>query len=366
MAKPKNIEPEPDHEITLNLSTDEIAARESDKAALLAQVKARVPQSVAAPAVDEAPATAADVVETGVEPVDLPNPGRPRSMELRARLEQIQAEQAEHVKAMERTTLTFEADVRALVAEQANAAAEESRVVDPRVTERLKDALTKLSVPVNDDDPAVATETAWQERLRARAAAALSAAESTEKSLRVFEKTYGPMLEKLASVGRDTWLRGLPTPTSLQKIAAVRQANHIMQMVDIVRDTLAGGFTNITKQSAAIRGLVTQAKLRGPWPIPPTTRDGREVDFIQAVHELSMTNGDTLTLLNEAMAGLTATVESNVAAKRKAAADEVSTAPIQFEPSFQQYLDAKAAVHDLENPERANVNWSPFASSQSE
>jgi hypothetical protein len=346
------------------LTPAQIAAREAEKSALLTQLRARLPQTVGETS-GEAPPDVETLIEADgdepgdvVEIADASPPRRPRSVELSLLLEQVQAE---HQKAMEDVEIAFNARLTELVRQQGEARAEESRVVEPRLAKRLKEALANLSVPVNDGDAAdVAAEARWHERLRVRTDAALAKAAETEKQLKAFEKTYGAMLEKLASVGRATWLGGLPTATSLQKSGAVQQVARLMAAAGGVRDSLSNAFENIAKQTAAITSLVLQAKLRGPWPIPATTRDGRECDMVQVLHELAMsTSGDMLSSLNERMQGLVAMIEDNAASKVKAAADGTATEPIEFEPSYSHQIEAKAAMA-LEDGGRCNLNYSPF------
>ncbi|MGH9202646.1 MAG: hypothetical protein ACRD2A_15585, partial [Vicinamibacterales bacterium] len=269
--------------------------------------------------------------------------------------------QAEHALDMERAERNFNYRVRAPVAEQQQALATESREVKPETVALLKDAMAALtSAAVSTDAaPAVDSETVFFAALDARVNAALARASRVEAGLKKFQATYSDSLEKLAATSRDDLLRGMPSGTSLAIQGSTERVAMLMRTIEGTRDLLAGGLTNIQTGTRALTAFMTRARLRGPFPIPATTADARNVDLVQTLSDLGHTNDDTLVSLNDRIAGIANMLADLAATKKRVARDATAPDPIRFEPSYQTVIDAKRLVN-LEEPSRCDLNYSPY------
>ena len=340
MKKNEVLDDSPDrpHE---ELSREETARREAEKAGLLA----RFPRTKARPVVQPSP-----------EPMTA-EPEAPQGPTAAEISDLIQNATQAHQESLERAEREFQQTLTGLLAKRAAAENREAQQIDEAMKPRLVTAIDALTAPVPEDNTAADAAHAV---LCARVDPALKASRAVRRDLSLFWREYGDLLTRLLQMSKEELLRDLPMAAdhAARSYGLVQRLKTMVQGTVDLYDT---AMRTIERETSAINSLIDNK-----WPA--LGHYERERELAQKLHDLRTASPDTVAQLQVMVGSVTALSEAVQQQKERYRGTKEAAAEVHFENGRAIVAELKEADRRMKNdelrgagfPARAIVEFDPY------
>jgi hypothetical protein len=232
---------------TLDLSPEEIAALEADRAQLLARLGAGATKPPEARVVD--------LVENPVEPI-AETPQGPSPSEIQTLIDQASAE---HQEAMNAASQSFDARMAELLKQRRQAEDAESRLVNAAIAPSVAEALEAVRA---GNTTSLTSERAGSDEIRdaqvaeqrARVAPVLGDARRAGRELKKFNELHGGTIDAVRSMTVNELRAGLPL-TGMMAERSISLVSTLHRTADAAREMIDKGISNTESTISAIESL---------------------------------------------------------------------------------------------------------------